>query len=238
MRKNGELEHRTRELLRSKAEVSEIAERYADLYDFAPVGLFILDGEHQVVEVNLTGLEILGRPRGEVVGADFGGWLRPGPADALGGVCRLALDGRRSSACNVELIRGDGRRLQARVEIAPVIGRADRVRLALLDLGDGEREDAELRHHRELLAGIVDTIPVMIAVYDPNRQRFEVNCEFRRVLGWTEGDLDTGDPMAMCYPDPDYREMVRCYMESLEAGWRDFRVRAKDGSFVDSAWAN
>jgi signal transduction histidine kinase len=44
--------------------------------------------------------------------------------------------------------------------------------------------------------------------------------------------------MAMCYPDPDYREMVRCYMESLQTGWRDFRVRAKDGSFVDSAWAN
>jgi PAS domain S-box-containing protein len=238
MRKNDEFEQRARELLRSKAEVAEIAERYADLYDFAPVGLFMLNGEHRVVEANLTGLEILGRPRAEVVGADFGSWLRPGPADALGGVCRLALDGRRSSACNVDLIRGDGRRLQARVEIAPVIGRTDRVRLALLDLGAGESADAELRHHRELLAGIADTIPVMIAVYDPNRHRFEVNREFRRVLGWTEDDLDSGDPMAMCYPDPDYREMVRCYMESLQAGWRDFRVRAKDGSFVDSAWAN
>ena len=128
--------------------------------------------------------------------------------------------------------------MRAWVETAPVIGRSDRLRLAVSDLGDRERTDTEWRHNSELLDSIVDTIPVMIAVYDPNLRRFTLNREFRQVLGWTEEDLESGDPMIMCYPDPDYREMVRCYMESLEPGWRDFRVRAKGGGFVDSAWAN
>ncbi len=44
--------------------------------------------------------------------------------------------------------------------------------------------------------------------------------------------------MALCYPDPGYRAMVGRFMQSLEPGWRDFALTAKDGSLVESSWAN
>jgi PAS domain S-box-containing protein len=236
-RRNLELQRSSEELQRSSADMAEIAERYADLFDYAPVGLFLLDEGYRVIEANLMGLEMLGRERADVLGRDFRRWLPTG-GGPFHGLCRLTLERRRSTACELDLTRGDGTRMRAWVETAPVIGRSDRLRLAVSDLGGRERTDTEWRHNSELLDSIVDTIPVMIAVYDPNLRRFTLNREFRQVLGWTEEDLESGDPMIMCYPDPDYREMVRCYMESLEPGWRDFRVRAKGGGFVDSTWAN
>jgi signal transduction histidine kinase len=42
----------------------------------------------------------------------------------------------------------------------------------------------------------------------------------------------------MVYPDPEYRAKVAEYMRSLEPGWRDLTTTAKDGSRVDSSWAN
>jgi PAS domain S-box-containing protein len=95
-----------------------------------------------------------------------------------------------------------------------------------------------LVHERELLQTLIDTIPVMITIYDPGLQRFSFNNEFRRVLGWSEQDLSDGDPMDKFYADPSEREAARQFMESLQTGWRVFKVTARDGGVVESSWAN
>jgi PAS domain S-box-containing protein len=91
---------------------------------------------------------------------------------------------------------------------------------------------------QELLQTLIDTIPVMVTVYDPSLQRFSFNREFRRVLGWTEQDLNDGNPMEKFYPDPAEREAAQKFMASLESGWQVFKVTAKDGGAVESLWAN
>ena len=96
----------------------------------------------------------------------------------------------------------------------------------------------KVEHEHELLQTLIDTIPVMVTVYDPNLQRFSLNREFRRVLGWTEQDLYDGDPMEKFYPDPAEREAAQKFMATLKSGWRTFKVTAKDGGTVESSWAN
>jgi PAS domain S-box-containing protein len=102
------------------------------------------------------------------------------------------------------------------------------------------RKTAEKKsaHERELLQTLIDTIPVMITIYDPGLQHFSFNNEFRRLLGWSEEDLGGGDPMEKLYADPSEREAARQFMASLEAGWRVFKVTTKDGDTVESSWAN
>jgi len=95
-----------------------------------------------------------------------------------------------------------------------------------------------LEHERELLQKIIDTIPVMISIYDPGLERISFNHEFRRVLGWSEQEVSGGDPMEKFYPDPSERKAAWQFLESLETGWRTFKVTAKDGSTVESSWAN
>jgi PAS domain S-box-containing protein len=117
-------------------------------------------------------------------------------------------------------------------------GRVLRIIGALLDITDRKTTDAKFQHDRELLQKLIDTIPVMITIYDPDLQRFRFNPEFRRVLGWSEHDLNGGDPMEKFYADPSERAAARQFMESLETGWRTFKVTAGDGGTVESSWAN
>jgi PAS domain S-box-containing protein len=90
----------------------------------------------------------------------------------------------------------------------------------------------------ELLARLLERLPVMITFCDRNLGTFRFNAEFKRTLGWTEEDAASGDLMALAYPDPVVREEASRYMASLAPGWREFLVTAKDGTVVPSTWAN
>jgi len=106
------------------------------------------------------------------------------------------------------------------------------------DITEHKKADERLKKKRELLQAIIDTIPVMITIYDPQLKTIQFNKNFREVLGWNEEDVKHNDFMSVFYPDPEYRKMVQDYMQSLTSGWRDFKITAKDGSIVDSSWAN
>jgi PAS domain S-box-containing protein len=106
------------------------------------------------------------------------------------------------------------------------------------ELDERQRVETQLKREKELLQKLFDRIPVMLTVYDPSINVLQVNPEFERLLGWSSEELRTIDVMAVCYPDPEYREEVRAFMESLETGWRNFLVTTKDGNTVDSYWSN
>jgi len=107
-----------------------------------------------------------------------------------------------------------------------------------LDTTDRKQAAEALNQERELLQRIINKIPVMITVYDPNTNVTFVNHEFERLVGWGTQEALEHDMMTLVYPDRDYREQVRDYMQSLQPGWRDFKVTARDGSIIDSSWSN
>src|SRR5512140_3615423 len=55
-----ELEMQNEELRRAQQELEESRTRLLDLYDFAPVAYFTINGVGVIVEVNLTALQLLG----------------------------------------------------------------------------------------------------------------------------------------------------------------------------------
>ncbi len=55
-----ELELQNRELIRMQRQLAQSRLRYADLFDFAPIGYVTLDSDYKIVEINLAGARLLG----------------------------------------------------------------------------------------------------------------------------------------------------------------------------------
>lgn len=66
-----ELEMQNEELRQSQIKIEESRAKYADLYDFAPVGYFTFDRHGRIAEVNLTGAKQVGVERSFVINKPF-----------------------------------------------------------------------------------------------------------------------------------------------------------------------
>jgi PAS domain S-box-containing protein len=105
------------------------------------------------------------------------------------------------------------------------------------DITEQRKAQEALRREREALRTIIDTIPVMITMYDPEVKVLLPNREFERLTGWSARDAASGSLMEKCYPDPQYREDVRKFMDGCE-GWMDIRLHTREGGILETSWAN
>ncbi len=176
-----------------------------------------------------VGWEIeIGDGAAEVAGPEFGEWIErihPEDTDRVRGAVRDAGAGNGGFEAQFRVARRDG-------GVSTVAAKGVAVAGSRLI---GITQDIT---STELLQKIVDHIPVMLVLYDPNLGRFELNREAQRVLGWTDADANEGDFLAKVYPDAGYRASAGEYMQRLTPGWREFEVVAKDGSKIASEWAN
>jgi PAS domain S-box-containing protein len=103
------------------------------------------------------------------------------------------------------------------------------------DVTERERHREMMEHQRELLLGIIENIPIMIAIHEPHRDAFTFNRAFRDTLGWNEvgfGGLETGSPSEI-----SQHEVVHDILLSPKGKWRDLVVTTKNGEAVESSWS-
>jgi PAS domain S-box-containing protein len=90
-----------------------------------------------------------------------------------------------------------------------------------------------------LLQTIIDRIPVMISVYEPNTKILRLNREFEQLTGWATDAARRVDLKAQCYPDPAYRAQIRAHMDAaLPHGWHDVEMTTRDGRTIETSWTN
>jgi PAS domain S-box-containing protein len=156
-----ELEMQNEELQRTKRESEELAEKYIDLYDFAPVGYFTIDPGGTIVSVNLTGSALLGRDRRSLIGARLGAFLQPESVPAFNAFCEQVLFSGKKEMCDVELPGAQGQlpwfaHFEGRAESGYGAG-AGRIRLVLTDISERKRGERALRqanHQISLLSSV------------------------------------------------------------------------------------
>src|SRR5207248_4736891 len=66
-----ELEIQNRELRQTQQQLTRSRMRYADLYDFSPIGYASLDENGRIEEINITGGKLLGDNPHKLIGRSF-----------------------------------------------------------------------------------------------------------------------------------------------------------------------
>jgi len=148
-----ELEMQNEELLRSRALLEGALERYAELYDFAPVGYFTLDGEGVVERANLHGARLLGLERADLVGRPFATFLATIDAAAFDALVAKTSTAQLEESCEVMLAAtdADGLRRFARLTVSSSKDGSTR-RVIAVDVSDRRRAEERLREWHKMEA--------------------------------------------------------------------------------------
>jgi two-component system cell cycle sensor histidine kinase/response regulator CckA len=109
-----ELTAQTEELARANADIAAVRDRYALLFDAAPTGCFVLDGEGRIVEANRAAKDLVGLERRALMGLAFEQLVAPNER----GVVRARLDRAQGSFSTV--IWAAMRMIAVRVQAAPL----------------------------------------------------------------------------------------------------------------------
>lgn len=157
-----ELEAQNQQLREAQGMLEESRARYADLYDFAPVGYCTFDLAGRVSEINLTGAEMLGKRRAHVIGKPFALYLPESDRAAF----RTHMSRRLTSpqgAAVVELTLVSPRRQAIVIQMVSTVavdqaGTAVGCRSAFTDITEQKRAEQALQlavHMREEFLAIV-----------------------------------------------------------------------------------
>lgn len=144
-----ELRVQNEELRGTQASLEQSRQRYADLYDFAPIGYITLDAQGLIEEINLTATAILGLERSMVLGTPMLVYVAESDRQAV--LDHLRKCRTESSALvdsDLRLCHATGRlipvRLSSRHEVSRDHGRFRTVIVDLTERQEAERERVEV----------------------------------------------------------------------------------------------
>jgi PAS domain S-box-containing protein len=111
-----ELEMQNEELRNLQVQIEESRSRYADLYDFAPVGYLSCDRGGLILEANLTAATQLGVERSRLIDKPLWLYVLKDDREVIHAHFRNVLDTRERQTCEVRLQAKDGPEFYARLE--------------------------------------------------------------------------------------------------------------------------
>jgi PAS domain S-box-containing protein len=117
-----ELAIQNEELRRHQLELAAARDKYAALYDFAPVGYVTLDARGTILEANLTATTLLGVPRSTLVGTPLTRFIARDDQDVFYFHRGQVFEAHTTQTCDLRLQRPDGTVFVAHVESCTIAG--------------------------------------------------------------------------------------------------------------------
>ena len=232
-----ELEMQNEELRQAQETIAESRDRYADLYDFAPVGYFTLDPQGLILEVNLTGARLLGAPRDSLLQKPFILFVGPGDRKAFQAHLRhLPADGALQS-CELELNPQQGPSIAVSLKSLAMVGAGGKViqyRTAITDITRRRNAEDDLRRSEEKFRLLYEKAPLGYQALDEDGIIREVNQAWLDILGYSRQEV-IGRWFGDFLP-PDYYERFperfACFKDAVEVCNLDFEMVRKDGAQI------
>lgn len=165
-----ELELQNRELRTARHELEQARDRYADLYDFAPVGYVILASSGRIDDINLTGARLLNVDREQITGMPLSAFLQAGELLHLYDHLKKAFASPGKVITEIRVKPRGGACLNVRLESLAVKLASGGVacRSAMIDVTESRRVDAALRESEERYRTLFTQSPDGIFVIQQN----------------------------------------------------------------------
>jgi PAS domain S-box-containing protein len=189
-----ELEMQNRELREIQQRLEEARDRYAELYDFAPVGYLTLDERGHILELNLTAATLLGQERTRLLGKTLSSWLSGPDKRAL--LAHLASvlhnHGATKATLDTRLTTPTRQAIDVRLETLAAKSAFDPSRVCrtiLIDVSAQRAAERALIRERDFAENLVSTAPVIVLVLDPRGHIVRINRFMEALSGYRQNEV-------------------------------------------------
>jgi PAS domain S-box-containing protein len=178
-----ELEMQNERLREAQAALKESRDRYANLYEFAPVGYLTLSDSGAIGDINLTGATLLGEDRAHLTQRRFSDFVAPDNRDKWLQHVRYALQHEGAQTCELSLLRRDGTVFDAFLDcLLTTTGEGVvQLRMTLTDITARKLADEMLRK----LSVAVEQSPASVVITNQDALIQYVNPRFTEVTGYS-----------------------------------------------------
>jgi PAS domain S-box-containing protein len=224
-----ELKLQNEELRRAQRELELSRDRYTDLFEFAPVGYFLLDRYFRIINVNFTGIRLLGAERKGLIGSRFTKFVPPDYKDALYG-CFKTAGKEDGEGCEVRMHQQDGTPFFADLKVVKesLVGSDGVYRVAVTDI-TGHKQAKELIIKDSAIASAV----AGIALADINGKLTYINRALLKMWGYQEEKQVLGKQTGLFFTEASLEQ--EAFRNAVDEGaWEgELQGRRKDGSVFD-----
>jgi hypothetical protein len=222
-------------LARSLSRGAASEARYRSLMEHAQDAIFVLDPQGTILEANRRMEELLGRPRGAILGRDFRDFVPPAERDEGRQAFEELLATGSVRVAERHYQRPDGQLVPVEISAAVVDVGGERIGLVIArDVTERKRAELKLQQSEEQYRLLFESNPHPMWVYDPETLAFlAVNDAAVAHYGYSREEF-----LAMTLEDIRPPEDVDALREDLAAAGRGiskglWRHRKKDGTLID-----
>ncbi len=226
-----ELETKIEELRRSQEELEASRNKYALLYDFAPVGYFSFGRDGVIQTVNLTGARLLGAERSALVNRRFEDFVAYEDRFAFGNFIRTVVAGKGKETCRLRLSKSDQQPLFVRIE-AMATESGEECLVVLVDITEKKKAEQALSESEYNLAKAQSMTHVGSWSFDPVTAEVNASDELLRIM-----HLRREETTQEAFAGAVHPEDIESVMEHLRMGIEhgksyeiEHRLRFGDGT--------
>ncbi|MDA8431145.1 MAG: PAS domain-containing protein [Geobacteraceae bacterium] len=183
-----ELEMQNSELRKARNELEHALVKYTDLYDFAPVGFFTLDGNGVITAVNLAGAALLGDMRSAIIGRTFRLFIAVSERHAFSDFLGRVLTCKIKESCELSLLHKSARPAIVQIE-AMASASGQEYRLALIDISERKHVEHALHESEEQMYRLAEMAVDGIIMLDDRGAVTFCNTAAENMFGCTATEI-------------------------------------------------